>query len=60
MYKELQKINTETINLIHIDANKLNRQISKEEMTIINRHLVQFSTSLSIREMKIRQDSIIL
>jgi hypothetical protein len=44
IYKELQKLNTKrTRNLSNKWANELDRQISKDEMQVANKHLKMFN-----------------
>jgi gas vesicle protein len=55
MYRELKKLNSPQINdPVKKWSNELNRAFSKEEIQMAKKHIKKWSTSMAIKEMKIK------
>jgi uncharacterized protein YoxC len=55
MYREPKKLNSPQINdSMRKWANEVNRALSKEEVQMAKNHIKKYSSSLAIKEMKIK------
>jgi ribosomal protein S13 len=54
MYEELKKLNKTTNNSVAKWSNKLNKELSEEEIKKVNKYMKKCSTALAIKEKQIK------